>query len=296
MPPLLTGIIASTLLTLNILFWCSLLFIFTFFKLIIPFRPFRQLVTALLNRIAENWISCNSGWMMLTQKMDWQINMPANLKRKGWYFVVSNHQSWVDILILQHVLNRKIPLLKFFLKQELIKVPVMGAAWWALDFPFMKRYSKSYLEKYPEKQGKDLETTQKACEKFRTMPTSVMNFLEGTRFSQHKHDQQQSPYKYLLKHKAGGMAFALNAMNGQFHSILDVTIDYPDGIPSFWDFLQGKMRRCRIDIQQRDIPEKLQQGSYATDDHYRESFQQWTHELWLEKDQQLAAFHAGSND
>ena len=56
------------------------------------------------------------------------------------------------------------------------------------------------------------------------------------------------------------------------------------------------MRRCRIDIQQRDIPEKLQQGSYATDDHYRESFQQWTHELWLEKDQQLAAFHAGSND
>lgn len=295
MPSLLTGVIASILLGINIIFWCSLLFIFTFFKVILPVPVIRRGLTAILNAIAENWISCNSGWMWLTQKMRWNIQTPPDLNRKGWYFVISNHQSWVDILVLQHVLNRRIPLLKFFLKQELIKVPVMGAAWWALDFPFMKRYSKAYLEKFPEKKGKDLETTRRACAKFSTMPTSVMNFLEGTRFSQHKHDEQQSPYQHLLKPRAGGMAFAINAMGDQFHSVLDVTVHYPDGVPTFWEFLQGKMQRCTVLVNEKPIPDALHHGNYETDAAYRESFQQWLHELWSEKDQQLQALEKAVN-
>ncbi|WP_430461917.1 acyltransferase [Thalassolituus sp. LLYu03] len=293
MPPLLTGVIASALLFVNIIFWCSLLFFFTFFKLVIPVPFIRNLITPVLNAIANNWISCNSGWMWLTQKMDWTIRLPAHLERKGWYFVISNHQSWVDILVLQHALNRKIPLLKFFLKQELIKVPVMGAAWWALDFPFMKRYSKAFLEKYPEKKGQDLETTRKACEKFRTLPTSVMNFLEGTRFSQRKHDEQNSPFQHLLKPKAGGMAFAMSAMGDQFRSILDVTIHYPDGVPTFWEFLQGSMKRCVVLVEEKPIPTELLNGDYETDEQYRLNFQQWVQVLWEEKDRQLAELAAG---
>src|SRR3546814_9530339 len=111
--------------------------------------------------------------------------------------------------------NRRIPLLKFFLKQELIKVPLLGLAWWALDFPFRKRFTRAEIEANPSLKGKDLETTRKACEKFKEMPTSVMNFFEGTRFTQAKHDQQQSPYEFLLKPKAGGTAFALSAMDGK---------------------------------------------------------------------------------
>ncbi|MCD8522055.1 MAG: acyltransferase [Saccharospirillaceae bacterium] len=293
MPAVLTGAIASLLLLINILFWCSLLFIFTFVKIIIPVPLVRKGVTAILTSIANAWVSCNSGWMMLTQKMNWNIQRPANLDKKGWYFVVSNHQSWVDIIVLQHALNGRIPLLKFFLKQELIRVPVMGAAWWALDFPFMKRYSKAYLEKHPEKRGQDLATTRKACAKFREMPTSVMNFLEGTRFTQRKHDEQDSPFRHLLKPKAGGMAFAMNAMGNQFRSILDVTIHYPDGIPTFWDFLQGKMQRCTVIINEKPIPEALLDGDYENDDTYRLHFQQWVQMLWEEKDRQLDALHNG---
>lgn len=289
MPPVITGVIASLLLTLNILFWCILLFSFTFLKIILPLKPVRTFLTAILNHIANSWISCNSGWMWLTQKMNWTIRYPENLDKKGWYFVISNHQSWVDILVLQHALNGRIPLLKFFLKQELIKVPIMGAAWWALDFPFMKRYSKAYLEKYPEKRGQDLETTRKACEKFRDMPTSVMNFLEGTRFTQRKHDSQQSPFRHLLKPKAGGMAFAMSAMGEQFRSVLDVTIDYPQGIPTFWDFLQGKMQRCTVIIREIAIPQELRNGDYETDEQYRLNFQLWVQQLWEEKDKQLDA-------
>ncbi len=291
MPPVITGVIASLLLTLNIMFWCILLFAFTLLKIILPIPLVRKLLTAILTLIANAWVSCNSGWMWLTQKMDWTIQRPAGLDKKGWYFVISNHQSWVDILVLQHALNGRIPLLKFFLKQELIKVPMMGAAWWALDFPFMKRYSKAYLEKHPEKRGQDLETTRKACEKFRDMPTSVMNFLEGTRFTQHKHDEQQSPFTYLLKPKAGGMAFAMSAMGEQFRSVLDVTIHYPQGIPTFWDFLQGKMQRCTVIINEIDIPQELRQGDYDADEQYRLNFQLWVQKLWEQKDQQLQQLH-----
>ena len=47
----------------------------------------------------------------------------------------------------------------------------------------MKRYSKAYLEKHPEKKGKDLETTRKTCAKFRDNPVGIFNFAEGTRFT-----------------------------------------------------------------------------------------------------------------
>ena len=287
MPPIVTGIIASLLLLANILFWAVFLFSFTLLKIIIPVESVRKVITGILNLIANAWISCNSGWMILTQKMNWSIERPDSLDRNGWYFVLSNHQSWVDILVLQHTLNGRSPLLKFFLKQELIKVPIMGAAWWALDFPFMKRYSKEYLAKHPEMKGKDLETTRQACEKFKDMPTSVMNFLEGTRYTPEKHAQQQSPFRHLLKPKAGGMAFAMSAMGDQFRSVLDVTIDYPEGIPTFWDFMQGKMTRCNVVVKEKTIPEELRGGDYETDEQYRLNFQQWVQQLWEEKDETL---------
>lgn len=291
MAAILSGVIASILLFINTIFWSIFLFVFAFFKIIVPIKPVRKVITAILNWIAESWVTCNSGWMHLTQKMDWQIERPANLDKKGWYFVISNHQSWVDILVLQRVLNGHVPLLKFFLKQELIRVPIMGAAWWALDFPFMKRYSKAFLKKHPELHGQDIETTRKACEKFKHLPTSVMNFLEGTRYSQEKHDQQKSPYQHLLKPKAGGMAFAMSAMGDQFKSVLNVTIYYPQGIPTFWDFLQGKMERCQVVVKEIAIPEELRQGDYAEDDQYRLDFQQWVQDLWIEKDELLVKLH-----
>ena len=294
MPALFTGVIASVLLVANTLFWAPLLFLFALLKLLLPWPLIRRPLSRVVDGCANGWISCNSGWMRLTQKMQWRVNVPASLSRQQWYFVVSNHQSWVDILVLQHVLNGRVPLLKFFLKQELIWVPVMGIAWWALDFPFMKRYSKAYLDKHPEKRGQDLETTRKSCEKFRTLPTCVMNFLEGTRFTARKHEQQQSAYRHLLAPKAGGMAFALSVMGGRFASLLDVTIYYPDGIPTFWQFLQGRMPRCEVVVMEKIIPQELLEGDYQNDSHYRAQFQQWVHTLWHEKDALLESLRNAS--
>ncbi|MBP6280027.1 MAG: 1-acyl-sn-glycerol-3-phosphate acyltransferase, partial [Rhodocyclaceae bacterium] len=182
---------------------------------------------------------------------------------------------------------RRIPLLKFFLKQELIWVPVMGLAWWALDFPFMRRHSEAYLKQYPEMRGKDQETTRKACEKFALIPTSVMNFLEGTRFTKTKHARQQSPYRHLLKPKAGGIALALNAMGEKFHSILDVTIVYPDGAPNFWQFLCGDLKHVVVHVQTLPVPPHLLSGDYANDPQVREAYSLWVKELWQRKDQKI---------
>ena len=294
LPTPLVFLIATLLMVVNALFWVPILLVFSSLKLILPFKAVRLAIDPILLSIAEAWIWGNSAWMGLTQRTQWDVQGIEGLDPHSWYMVNSNHQSWVDILVLQHLLNRRIPLLKFFLKQQLIWVPVMGLAWWALEFPFMRRHTEDYLKKHPEMRGKDQETTRKACAKYALIPTSVMNFLEGTRFTKAKHAKQQSPYQHLLKPKAGGMALALNAMGDKFQAILDVTIVYPDGAPTFTDFLLGKVRRIVVRVRSLPIPQHLMQGDYAQDPAFREAFSQWVQQLWREKDAQIGALLDGS--
>ncbi|MFZ2989694.1 acyltransferase [Ideonella sp.] len=292
--PWLTGGVASILLVLNALFWVPLLLCFAVLRLLVPVAGWRRLLAPVLVFIAESWIRCNSGWMALTQRTAWDVQGVEGLDRQNWYMVTCNHQSWVDILVLQHLLTGRIPLLKFFLKQQLIWVPVMGLAWWALEFPFMRRHSEAYLKAHPEMRGKDQETTRKACAKFSLHPTSVMNFLEGTRFSERKRLQQQSPFTHLLKPKAGGLALALNAMGDKFQAILDVTIVYPDGVPTFWGFLCGRLRRVSVRVQALPVPQALAHCDYAGEAADRAEFQAWVHQMWQDKDAlitQLLARH-----
>jgi 1-acyl-sn-glycerol-3-phosphate acyltransferase len=295
LPATLIGMIATVLMVLNALFWVPILLVFAALKLVLPFKPVRLLIDPILLSIAENWIAGNSAWMALTQDTTWDVQGIEGLNPNSWYLVNSNHQSWVDILVLQRLLNRRIPLLKFFIKQQLIWVPVMGLAWWALEFPFMRRHSEEYLKKHPEMRGKDQETTRKACEKYALIPTSVMNFLEGTRFTPAKQVKQQSPYTHLLKPKAGGMALALDAMGDKFQAILDVTIVYPDGPVAFSDFLKGKLKRVIVRVRTLPVPTHLLKGDYAQDPAFREAFSQWVQQLWREKDAQIFALLDAAN-
>jgi 1-acyl-sn-glycerol-3-phosphate acyltransferase len=284
LPSAVLGVVATSLMVLNTLFWVPLLLFFALLKLLLPIPAVRQTIEPILLRIAEAWIACNSAWMFLTQRCEWDVAGLDDLDYLSWYMVGCNHQSWVDILILQHLLNRHIPLLKFFLKQQLLWVPVMGLAWWALDFPFMRRHSKEYLQAHPEMRGKDQETTRKACEKFALVPTSVMNFLEGTRFTRAKHANQRSPYANLLNPRAGGLALALNAMGAKFQAFLDITIVYPDGQPTFWQFLQGKVHRVIVRARLLPVPIHLAQSDYANDPAARAAYQAWVQQIWREKD------------
>ena len=292
LPPLMRGLIALTLLVINTLFWCAILLAVSLVKLALPMHSVRARIDPLLNAIATQWIAFNSAWMRLTQPTQWDVEGVEELRYAGWYLVNCNHQSWVDIFVLQHVLNRRIPLLKFFLKQQLIYVPVIGLAWWALDFPFMRRHSKAALRANPALRDQDRETTRRACEKFALVPTCVMNFAEGTRFTQAKHDAQSSPYRHLLKPKAGALALALNAMGEKFHSLIDATIVYPQGAPTFWQFLCGRTERVVVRIRQFPIPPEFAAGDYTADAAFRSTFHQWLARLWEEKDAQIVALLA----
>ncbi len=287
LPAPLLGVVAFLLLALNVFFWVPILLVFAIVRLILPFKAVRLWIDPVLVTIAEAWISGNSAWMALTQRTEWDVAGIAGLDPQDWYLVNSNHQTWADIFVLQHLFNRRIPLLKFFIKQQLKWVPIMGLAWWALDFPFMRRHSEDYLKLHPEMRGKDQAATRKACEKFALIPTSVMNFLEGTRFTPAKHRRQQSPYRHLLRPKAGGIALALNAMGDKFRAILDVTIVYPDGAPNFWDFLCGRLKRVIVRVQSLPVPELLMQSDYGADAATREAFASWVQQLWRDKDAQI---------
>ena len=260
------------------------LFLVSVSKLMIPLHGWQDLCRRILDGIAETWISINSFLIGLLTKTEWEMEGFEGLDPRGWYMVVSNHQSWVDIPVLQKAFNRKIPLLKFFLKQNLIWVPILGLAWWALDFPFMKRYGRETLARHPELRGKDMETTRKACEKFRTIPVSVMNFLEGTRFTDEKHGKGSGEYRHLLAPKAGGLAFVLSAMGSQLRSLLDVTIVYSGGRPTFYQLFAGRIPKVKVMVRQREIPAGMIDGDYANDAEFRERFQGWVSDLWRIKD------------
>ena len=292
LPSSLRGIIAFSLLIANTLLWAPMLIGVSLLRFIIPLQFWQRWCTAIAIMIAESWITFNSCWMKLTQTMQWNVEGVESIDKRHWYLVTSNHQSYADIFILQHLLNRRIPMLKFFLKQQLIWVPVIGLCWWALDFPFMKRYSKEYLNKYPEKRGEDFESTRRACEKFKHAPVTVFNFLEGTRFTPAKHQTQQSPYKWLLKPKAGGIAFVVGAMGDSLNGLLDVTIVYPGHEqPSFLDFMCGRVEKIQVRVRQKEIPKNFLGRNYNQDEAFRVDFQQWVTQVWQEKDELLDQLH-----
>lgn len=288
MLPFLRGVAALFLLLLNTLAWCTVLFLLALAKLALPFAAVRRRIDPVLNALASGWIACNSAWMRLLHGTAWDVRGADGLRRDGWYLVNCNHQSWVDIFVLQHVLRGRIPLLKFFLKRQLIYVPVIGLAWWALDFPFMRRHGKEALRRRPELRRQDQEETLRACRRFALVPTSVMNFAEGTRFTPRKHASQGAPFRHLLKPRAGAMALTLNAMGSRFRSLVDATIVYPGGVPSFWDFLCGRVPRVVVRVRQQPIPEGFAAGDYAADPDFRRRFQSWLQALWEEKDRDFA--------
>ena len=272
------GCFAALALAGNVLFFCLLMIPVALVKLAVHYRPARRVIDRMLNWIAMSWIGVNNAWIALVGNEGWQVSGADGLRRDDWYIVAANHQSWVDILVLQKVFSERVPMLKFFLKRQLIYVPIIGLAWWALDFPFMAR-------KGGMSSARDLERARQACEKFRLVPTSVINFLEGTRFTRAKHDAQRSPYRHLLKPRSGGLATALATLGEHCHRLLDVTIVYPHGAPKFWHLMSGRVDDVIVRVAQREIPADLLGGDYAGDPQFRQRMQEWVNAMWAEKDQ-----------
>ena len=239
-------------------------------------------------QITNSWLSVNN-WLIdhVLPNTQWDISIDENLQlsMQGRYLMTCNHQSWVDTTVNQYFGLTRMPLTRFFTKWELIFIPFVGQAFKILGFPMMKRHSKAQIEKKPALKDRDMQEARKACQQLLSQPFTLLNYLEGTRFTQEKHDQQQSPYQHLLKPKAGGLALALNILGDQIDALVDMTIVYPDGVPGYSEFWLGEVPRIAVNLRKIHIPDWVLGGNYEDDAKYRERFQQWVHELWLEKDQ-----------
>ncbi len=287
------GVLVFLLVCANTTVLGTPLAVLGFAKALIPIPAFRTACTAVLTWLAESWVAVNNTIIKVLIGGSWEVSGLEALEPGRSYLVSANHQSWTDIVVLQRVLYRRIPFLRFFIKQELIWVPILGLCWWGLDFPFMKRYSREYLEKHPEKRGADMEATRRSCARLRDVDLCLTNFLEGTRFTPAKHRSQKSPYRSLLSPRAGGVAFVLGALGEKLTEMVDVTISYPDGAPKMWDFFCGRARRIIVDVKVRHIPTELRRGDYAQDEGYRTAVQNWVHEIWTEKDDLIASLERG---
>lgn len=267
--------------------------VFAVGKLLAPNRAVRDFFGKLLIGVVEAWSGCNNFILRLYRGTNWTIELPPGLEHKGRYVVSCNHQSWVDILALQYCFNRRIPFLTFFIKHELIYIPLLGFAWWALDYPFMRRYSRAEIAKNPSLAGKDLKSAKVACERLREIPFALMSFPEGTRFSEEKREKTGSPYRKLLKPKVGGIGVVLYALGDRLQSLIDVTIIYPSShesgsAPSFWDLLTGKIPEIVVSVRELEVPQHLLGRNFRSDRDIRRELQSWINEIWAEKDRLIA--------
>ncbi len=278
----MTGILGAVrggltlfLFSLNTLFWTLPLLLLQILKVSIPGRGWRRFWSGTQNGVGTAWVSFNNLTLRVLNPVRWTVLGLDSLVPDTWYLVVANHRSWVDILALQWALNGRVPFLKFFLKKELFWVPFLGLAWWCLDYPFLARSARA---------SRDLETIRKAAQKFKLRPVSVMNFVEGTRFTSEKHAAQRSPYRHLLKPKAGGLTLILTEMGDSLQTLLDVTLVYGGGTPTLWSFLCGAVPEIRIHVRTRPVHAGLR-GDFLGDKAFRREFTTWLNGVWTEKDE-----------
>ncbi len=247
--------------------------------------------------IAHKWIANNNRNLdALMPNKDWRISLPDDLKKDGQYLLICNHQSWVDTSVIQYISEGRLPLTRFFAKHELMYIPIVGQTFYLLDFPMMKRHSKQKISKNPNLAGRDLAEAKRACQLLQDKPFVLLNYLEGTRFTKDKHQQQASPYQHLLKPKAGGLALAIELLGEQIDGILDMTIVYPNGIPSYGDLWLGKVDRLAVDIEQLSMPtalfDAIKAGQYYSDDTIKAQFYNYLDGVWQNKDDKITRMMA----
>ncbi|MEO8034573.1 MAG: acyltransferase [Acidobacteriota bacterium] len=282
------GALTTLLLVLNLAICGTPIFLLGLMKRLIPVRRVERRLVLIGVWIAERWVAGNNH--LFDTLLDTRFSTDADQisDRQGHSLIISNHQTWVDIFVLQRIFHERTAFPRFFLKHQLLWLPILGQACWALDFPFMKRYSPQYLEQHPEKRGTDLATTRQACERYRQIPVSILNFVEGTRFTNEKHDEQGSTYRHLLVPRTGGIAFVVASLGDQLDALYDVTIAYP-GSPdvSFWDFVTNRVPAITARVRRREIPAEFFDAAVTEHGPLRGEFKHWIQELWREKDELL---------
>lgn len=196
-------------------------------------------------------------------------------------FVFSNHSSWTDWSILfalaqkQHALSY----VKFFAKNSVQYIPAFGLGMKLLGFIFLSRDFE-----------KDKKTMAKSFSFLKSMhhPAWLFSFLEGHRFSKKLLKESQEYAKNnkrpLLNHvllpRYKGFQATIEAMKDKLDAVYDVTLGYPDRVPSLVDLVAGD-KEWDIHVHVSRIP---------IADVPVENVAQWCDERYVAKDALLSRF------
>jgi len=257
-------------------------------KLIVPIEAVRVTCRRMVVWIADRWIDLVVG--LMRRCLDTRVVVAGDFEAdpSKSYVLLCNHQSWVDVPVLLHVFQGRLPFWRFFLKRGLIWMPLLGPAFWALEYPFVRFPSSKTLERHPERRGENLRTAREACARLRGVPSTVVNFPEGGLFTPERHRAQEASFRFLLRPRAGGTALVLTALGDQVEALIDVTMRFPGGPPSFGRFLSNRVERVDVHVRRIRVPPELTRGDYENDPEFRQRFQAWLNALWREKDDRLA--------
>jgi 1-acyl-sn-glycerol-3-phosphate acyltransferase len=283
----ITGILASTLVCGNLILASLPLFLLAIVRALLKLLRLSSAAAWLTERmdlIIDYWVGGNrlifSAFGIFKDETRWEN--ADRLSRHRWYLAI----------ILQTIFKRT-PAIKFFTKRQLLFIPFFGQAMWCLGFPYVRRMSREQIAANPALLELDRQAIRDASQGFRNHPTTVLNFLEGTRFTPAKHAAQNARFKALLNPKSGGLAMVLSALEQEIDCLIDVTIDYPDRIPTFWEFMKGESPRVEVLAQCLEIPSYVKDA--ANDDDRRRAVEAWVEDLWRAKDARLRNRHAAGS-
>ncbi|MFT5208954.1 MAG: 1-acyl-sn-glycerol-3-phosphate acyltransferase [Flavobacterium sp.] len=254
-------------LTANLLFWVFPLVTTALIRQVFPLGYIIKACDFLIDKIYRWAVDIDTFW--LTSILGLKINVigePPKVKTDS-LLVISNHRSWFDIFILHFIITTNGPVVKFLVKKALVYIPIIGWICLALKFPRLNRSSDKAQRKI------DYNSVASATSEIKQGALALLNFVEGTRFTQSKKADQKSPFDHLLKPRSGGLKIMMeNLPNTQ---ILDITLAYPDDQINFWDCLSGKVTSIDVHIDTYIPPET-------------EKINEWLSGLWQHKDKQIA--------
>lgn len=271
----LLSALSLSVITLNLAIWCVPLVLLSGFRGLFPFL--RRRCDAAMDWIYRAAVVIDDAWLHAVVGVEWD-EPDLQLRPDESVLVISNHASWADIFMIQSVIARRGPVLKFLAKRELIYVPILGLILWAFEFPLLRRQAAAG-EGEAARRAADLEAIRGACQSFRHRPAGLLNFAEGTRFTEAKRAAGSGEYMHLLPPRVGGFTALLDGLEGSASRVIDLTLIYAEPV-SFWAFLGGACPRVGVEASSAAT------GEIPGDRSGRAT---WLAERWQHKDRLIEA-------
>jgi lysophosphatidic acid acyltransferase / lysophosphatidylinositol acyltransferase len=219
----------------------------------VPFILLAPKLFHLINTSIAGWLW--GSWVWLVE--DWHktpITITGDKIKPGENaLVISNHQSWSDIVMISKVATKAkmINHQKWMAKNVLRFVPFIGWGLHFIDTIFLKR-------DWNKDQIKIEQTFSHIVDK--NVPFWLIIFPEGTRLTASKLQSSQKlmqskgepHWQRVMRPRSKGFVAAIAGLRSKLDAIYSLTIDYGEQAVSPWELFAGQAQAIKIDVKRYD--------------------------------------------